>query len=186
MPEEDRHALKAIHWELIRSDINNWYDRMAHALRIKDRARTGPGLWQHRQSLGCRRREANKRKKDLEKTGVGDAGQIVAKEMGMVLIALNAAFTPRTIGPFDRAEQIRRQPPDRLRPGRVLCRSGPPSRQAQRASLPSTLPRCRTTCSPGKPLTYRPNDKGYLFYSIGENKQDEEGRSFDDNPKGTT
>ena len=36
----------------------------------------------------------------------------------------------------------------------------------------------------GKTLIYRPNGKGYTFYSIGENKQDDAGRSFDDNPKG--
>ena len=36
----------------------------------------------------------------------------------------------------------------------------------------------------GQPLKYRRTDDGYLLYSVGDNAQDEEGRSFDDNPRG--
>ena len=36
----------------------------------------------------------------------------------------------------------------------------------------------------GKPLIYRVTDKGYLFYSVGINGKDEEGRSLDDDPAG--
>ena len=36
----------------------------------------------------------------------------------------------------------------------------------------------------GKALVYRPMEKGYLFYSVGVNGKDEQGRSFDDDPPG--
>jgi hypothetical protein len=36
----------------------------------------------------------------------------------------------------------------------------------------------------GKPLTYRPMGNGYLLYSFGQNGKDEEGRWFDDEPRG--
>jgi hypothetical protein len=36
----------------------------------------------------------------------------------------------------------------------------------------------------GKPLTYRPTEKGYLFYSFGPNGKDDEGRWYDDDPRG--
>jgi hypothetical protein len=36
----------------------------------------------------------------------------------------------------------------------------------------------------GKPLTYRPMGNGYLLYSFGQNGKDEEGRWFDDDPRG--
>ena len=36
----------------------------------------------------------------------------------------------------------------------------------------------------GKPLIYRPNEKGYLLYSVGVNGIDEEGRGPDDEPRG--
>jgi hypothetical protein len=36
----------------------------------------------------------------------------------------------------------------------------------------------------GKPLIYRPSEKGYLLYSVGVNGQDDQGRSYDDDPPG--
>ena len=36
----------------------------------------------------------------------------------------------------------------------------------------------------GKPLIYRPNEKGYLLYSVGYNGKDDGGRSYDDDPPG--
>ncbi len=36
----------------------------------------------------------------------------------------------------------------------------------------------------GKALIYRPSEKGYLFYSVGINGNDEEGRSWDHDPPG--
>ena len=36
----------------------------------------------------------------------------------------------------------------------------------------------------GKPLIYRPNEQGYIFYSVGQNKKDEQGRFYDDEPRG--
>ena len=36
----------------------------------------------------------------------------------------------------------------------------------------------------GKPLIYKPSEKGYLFYSVGANGKDDEGRWYDDDPPG--
>jgi hypothetical protein len=36
----------------------------------------------------------------------------------------------------------------------------------------------------GKPLVYRPADKGYLLYSVGVNGKDEGGRTYSDMPPG--
>ncbi len=36
----------------------------------------------------------------------------------------------------------------------------------------------------GQPLKYERTAEGYRFYSVGQNEKDEEGRSFDDNPRG--
>ena len=45
--------------------------------------------------------------------------------------------------------------------------------------------RCRRAGrAAGKALVYRPSEKGYLFYSVGVNGKDEEGRWFDDDPPG--
>jgi hypothetical protein len=36
----------------------------------------------------------------------------------------------------------------------------------------------------GKPLVYRPSEKGYLLYSFGPDGKDDEGRGTKDEPKG--
>jgi hypothetical protein len=36
----------------------------------------------------------------------------------------------------------------------------------------------------GKDLIYRRTPEGYLFYSVGANEKDDEGRWYDDDPKG--
>ena len=36
----------------------------------------------------------------------------------------------------------------------------------------------------GKPLLYKPTEKGYLFYSVGPNGKDDGGRSPNDHPPG--
>jgi hypothetical protein len=36
----------------------------------------------------------------------------------------------------------------------------------------------------GKPLLYRPEENGYLLYSVGVNGRDDQGRWFDDDPPG--
>lgn len=36
----------------------------------------------------------------------------------------------------------------------------------------------------GRPLTYKLTEKGYLFYSVGQNGKDDEGRWYDDEPAG--
>src|SRR5205814_5233308 len=36
----------------------------------------------------------------------------------------------------------------------------------------------------GKPLVYKPSDKGYLFYSFGVNGKDDGGQTYGDDPPG--
>jgi hypothetical protein len=36
----------------------------------------------------------------------------------------------------------------------------------------------------GKPLIYKPEEKGFLLYSVGPNGKDEDGRGLKDDPKG--
>ena len=35
-----------------------------------------------------------------------------------------------------------------------------------------------------KPLSYRRDGDGFILYSVGVNHEDDEGRSYDDNPQG--
>jgi hypothetical protein len=52
------------------------------------------------------------------------------------------------------------------------------------ALVPKYLAKLPDDLFTGKPLVYRPTDKGYLLYSFGLNGKDEEGQGIDDEPKG--
>jgi hypothetical protein len=52
------------------------------------------------------------------------------------------------------------------------------------ALAPTYLPEIPQDLFSGRPLIYRPADQGYLLYSVGVNGRDEQGRSFDDDPRG--
>ena len=49
---------------------------------------------------------------------------------------------------------------------------------------PNYLPAIPADLFTGKPLLFKPSEKGYLFYSVGPNGKDEEGRWYDDDPPG--
>jgi hypothetical protein len=52
------------------------------------------------------------------------------------------------------------------------------------ALAPKYLPKVPQDMFSGKPLVYEPSEKGYLFYSVGVNGRDEQGRGYDDEPAG--
>jgi len=56
--------------------------------------------------------------------------------------------------------------------------------KALNALAPKYLPTIPQDLFSGKALIYRPTDDGYLLYSVGVNGKDEEGRSYDDDPRG--
>jgi hypothetical protein len=49
---------------------------------------------------------------------------------------------------------------------------------------PKYLPKVEPDLFTGKPLVYRPMNNGYLLYSFGVNGQEDEARSYDDEPRG--
>jgi hypothetical protein len=49
---------------------------------------------------------------------------------------------------------------------------------------PKYLPELQDDLFSGRPLIYKPIEKGYLFYSVGANGEDDDGRSREDNPAG--
>ena len=52
------------------------------------------------------------------------------------------------------------------------------------ALAPKYLPKIPVDLFSGKPLIYRPSKDGYLFYSVGVNCRDEQGRGILDDPRG--
>jgi len=176
-------ALEKIDWEQALRSVNQWYDRVSAALRLKDRAdrekefdKIGADLKALTESLS--KQDLAKLVLDNEKPK--EAGKAVAD-------ALIAKFPPtasRNVQKsFDRCQQMDRN----LQVAFALAayRSDKGSYPAKLDDLaPKYLTSIPDDLFSGKSLIYRQTEKGYLLYSVGPNGKDDEGRSGEDDPAG--
>jgi len=175
-------ALVSIYVPALRNG-NRWYDRIAAALRHKDRAE--------------REKELDKIEKELAalKKGVAGPGTLtklrlgkdvpetVGKAIGDVLMGLMMPAARKVQNAADRAEQVGRN----LHVAFVLAayhreQGRYPAKLDELA--PKYLKAVPNDLFSAKALVYRPSRKGYLLYSVGVNGKDEGGRWYDDEPPG--
>ncbi len=180
---EDLKALGMIDWEPALRNGNKTYDRMVAALRIRNRAEREQALDRIEKEL----EELAKNKNNLNDLGetikAANAGKAVGKEIGNVLIGLLVPAIRKVHGAYERGEQIEMN----LHVAFALA-----AFQKDNKNYPKTLaelsPKYLATVPndvfSGKPLVYKPNARGYLFYSVGLNGKDDEGRWHDDTPAG--
>jgi hypothetical protein len=182
-PEELR-ALEKVDWAPAFRKGNRWYDRMVAAMRLKDRAQREQALDKVEEDLKALKKEvlqpANLAKlvlkKDPPDKGTGEV-------IGDALIALLMPAVRKVNTAHDRIEQTQRN----LRVAFALA-----AYRADRGRYPAKLgdlaPKYLAAVPgdlfSGKPLVYRPEEKGYLFYSVGPNGKDDGGRWYDDDPPG--
>jgi hypothetical protein len=177
---EERQALDMIDWEPALRNVNKQYDRMAAAMRLKDRAdreKEFDTIERDLEALVKKNRDLNKLLKEQA------PGKVVGQEIGDILLALLAPGIRKVQGSADRAEQVERNlhiafamAAHRADTGRY------PEKLAELA--PKYLAAVPDDLFSGKPLIYKPTEKGYLFYSVGLNGKDDDGRWFDDDPPG--
>ena len=185
--EEDRKALAMLDWDAALRNVNKWYDRMAEAMRVKDRAEREKAFDKLEADLASRRKavaepgkfgELVKNAKDPKAVGTE-----VALSISDVLMGLLAPAIRKVQSAHDRAEQIDRNLYVAFALAAYKADNGKyPAKLDDLA--PKYLARVPGDAFSGKPLIYKPSDKGYLFYSVGQNGQDEEGRWYDDEPRG--
>lgn len=180
-PEEQK-GLDAIEWAIPLRTLNATYDRMSVALRHKDRAERSKAFDALEADL----------ERMLKKTGERDmrrliaqagAGKAVGTQIGAVMVGLLAPGVRKLQDAADRTEQIERN----LRLALALA--------AYRADIgrypgkldalvPKYVAAVPDDVFSGKPLLYTRTDTGFHFYSVGPNGKDEQGRWFDDDPRG--
>jgi hypothetical protein len=181
---EELRALARIDWAPALRDGNRWYDRMAAALRHKERARREKELDRIEADLRALKKEATD-PASLARlvVGKGPPDKAVGKAIGNVLISLMMPAARKVQSAHDRIEQVQRNlhvafalaayEHDHGRYPAKLDELAP----KYLASVPGDL-------FSGKSLIYRPSGKGYLLYSVGVNGKDEGGRWYDDDPPG--
>jgi hypothetical protein len=181
---EELKALESIDWEPALRNGNRWYDRLAAALRLKDRADREKALDKIEDDLKVLQKELAGRA-NLAKLlqGKDPPDKMVGKVIGDVLIGLLMPAGRKVQDAHDRAEQAQRN----LHIAFALAiyhrdHGHYPAKLDDLA--PKYLAAVPTDLFSGKALIYRPSEKGYLFYSVGVNGKDEGGRWFDDDPPG--
>jgi hypothetical protein len=173
-----------VDWDPALRNGNRWYDRVAAAMRLKDRGARAKQLDKLEQEL-------KELKADLVTSGrlvkavFGDGPNPKArgKILGEALIGLMLPAMGKAQEAENRAEQTQRnlQIAFALAAYRQEQGSYPAKLEAL---VPKYLARVPGDLFSGKALIYRPTEKGYLLYSVGANGKDEGGRSYDDNPPG--
>jgi RNA polymerase sigma factor (sigma-70 family) len=173
-----------VQWDPALRNMNKIYDRMAAALRIKDRTKRNEELLHVEtdiRTLKAKLLEANSLANTL--FGAKSLGEAKGKFAGDVMICLLVPATIKVQQAADRAEQTQRN----LHLAFALAAYKADEKRYPKtldALAPRYLPAIPNDLFSGKALIYRPAENGYLLYSVGVNGQDDQGRGHDDDPRG--
>jgi hypothetical protein len=182
-PEAEK-AFARIDWEPALRNGNKWYDRMAAAMRLKDRAAREKELDQIEAELKAIKKALLKTGKLYDLLLTGEVAPREAGEtIGNVLINLLLPAVRKVQNAYDRVEQVQRNLQVAFALAAYHSDAGKyPGKLDDLA--PKYLPKVPDDLFVGRALIYKPTDKGYLFYSVGANGKDDEGRWTDDEPQG--
>ncbi|MEO1999424.1 MAG: hypothetical protein ABGZ17_29615, partial [Planctomycetaceae bacterium] len=176
-----RLAMRSIDWSTTMRTGNQWYNRMVKILRNTNRQ--------------DREREFDQMDRELKDVGQVPEGlsqslklvlatrESRGEALGNILLGL---LLP-AVRNLQYAEEQAIQKDDNLRIAFALA-----AYRNQHGAYPKTLdqlaPRFLKQIAgdgfSGKPLVYRPNNNGYLLYSVGRNGKDQDGRDQYDDPTG--
>jgi hypothetical protein len=187
LTEQERAVWATLDWEPAITYAKRWYDEMVWAMQIKDRAQRKERLDRISEILVTTSMKARADRVQLSK-------RLQTKKPLPKNINLSITITIpllRLLGPNlewladsqDRALQIE----GNLHVAFALAayKSDHGRYPAKLADLsPKYLAKVSDDLFSGKPLIYRPTEKGYVLYSVGVNGKDEDGRGMDDVPSG--
>ena len=180
LPKDPEIALALIDWTPVMRNGNHWHDRIAKALRQKERAERERELNRIEDELKALKNDGAKLIKLL---GQGPPNEAVGKAIGDFLIASLMPAAWRLQNASDRCEQTQRN----LHVAFALAAYHRDNKRYPgklEDLAPKYLAAIPNDIFSGKALKYRPAEKGYLLYSVGVNGKDEEGRWHDDDPPG--
>ncbi|HEY7326372.1 MAG TPA: hypothetical protein VH592_01940 [Gemmataceae bacterium] len=165
-------------------NVNHLYDRMAKAMRGKDRKTRQKELAPIGKELAELDMKIPKlRPTKLELLLSKDRDKIVGEYIGNLVIGSLTPAVHRVQNASDQCEQNQ----NNLYLAFALAayhRDHGRYPKELGALAPKYLDRIPDDVFSEKPLIYRPDENGYLLYSVGVNGQDEQGRTSDDQPQG--
>jgi hypothetical protein len=188
---EELKGLEKIDWKPAFREGNRSYERLAAALRHKDRTERKKTLDQIEADIKKLRADATDPQKILlimmakappDKIDK-DLAKAIGEAIGSALITLLMPAVTKVQDAHDRAEQIQRN----VQVAFALAayhhdRGRYPARLDD--LVPTYIKAVPVDLFSGKPPIYGLSGKGYLLYSVGANGKDDGGRWYDDDPPG--
>ncbi|HEY1187261.1 MAG TPA: hypothetical protein VGE74_06365 [Gemmata sp.] len=176
-------AFEVLDWTVVMQTMNARYDRLAGAMRTRDRTARAQALKTFEDELDAVKKDYADETKVKKVMEGKDAGKALGKALGEVLMGLVAPAMNKIQQAYDRADQtaINLQIAFALAVYRKDNRRYPAH---LRDLAPKYLASVPDDVFTGKPLVYKPADKGYLFYSLGMDGKDNGGSTFGDDPAG--
>jgi hypothetical protein len=173
-----------ISWDPALRAGNQWFDRLVATMRVKDREVREKRMNRLEKALKDLRASVMDPKIAAEAlTGDKSTPETRGQFLGDFLMGLLVPAVLKVQFAHDRNEQTQRNLHVAFALAQYRSEHGHyPKRLA--ALAPLYLAEVPGDLFAGKALTYRPSDNGYLLYSVGMNGQDDQGRSYDDEPPG--
>jgi hypothetical protein len=176
----DARGMELIEWDLVLRNANRWYDRLAAAMRLKERDRREEQLEQMEKEQIKLRRNAVSLTVVLKLLLASKEGARIeaSKRIGDILISLLAPAVRKIQQAVDRTQQVENNLTLAFALALYRAEHGRYPEKLD-ALAPKYLPRIPQDVFSGKFLIYRPSETGYLLYSVGVNGRDDGGRGDD-------
>jgi hypothetical protein len=179
-----RLVMKTIDWEPAMRNGNYWFDRMVKAMRTTDRATREKRLDAIERDLKALKAKSREMVENpLKLLLAKDTGKALGETIGNVMICLLMPAVHKVHNAADRVEQNQHNLHLAFALAAYRHDHGryPEKLKTLAPKYLATIPQDLFS---GAALVYRPADKGYLLYSVGINGIDEQGRSYEDDPRG--
>ena len=172
--------MQSVDWNAALKSANKWYDRLAETARKPDYQVRAAELKQFNEDL---KKLVEKNRGPMVLLSLLGGKPAITQAMSDVLISLLLPAVQQVVGAEGRIIQRMRnlELAFALEMHRAETNAYPDSLERLAPKHITEIPNDLFT---GKLLKYERTADGYRFYSVGQNEQDEEGRSFDDNPRG--
>jgi tetratricopeptide (TPR) repeat protein len=176
--------LGMIDWAAAFRNGNRWYDRLVAAMRVKDRAEREKHLDRIERDLKALRVTTSAPAR-IARLLLSESkpDKTVGAMVGDIMVSLLMPATRKVQQAADRIEQVKSN--QYVAFALAVYRLDNGRYPATLAELePKYLATVPGDLFSGKALIYRPEENGYLFYSVGVNGKDDGGRWYDDDPPG--
>lgn len=172
---------ESINWDPALRTANKWYDRLVAMARIKDYEERHKTMLQFDHDIKELKVKATQPARMFLMT-IGTA-EAKGEAIGNILICLLMPAVLKVKQAEDRTEQVQNNLQLAFALAAYRAAQGRYPEQLE-ALAPKYLAKVPADVFTGKSVIYRPAEDGYLLYSVGPNRKDDEGRWHDDDPPG--